>query len=427
MEKQPQTPEVSVGEAKPASEPKKQHKTNPVLLILVILFGMGLAAGLFYMIYSARNTTETKTTTTTSTNSQTTDSNSEDKTATQQTETEEVKYADTATSLGGMVANKVFYVGDGGLYSYDVVSENKVKLLATDDNDQFVRISVIDEDTLGYGKCRPVTNNFDCGLYTLNLETKKASLVKQLAPAKHLQNNAFYSVNKFTYIVEESLADKIQWQIIYSNNGEEEFLEDITGEVYGRGGFVEDYFEMRFSPDGKNLMQIATASVRNYADFNVYIYNLSSGTQQVILNATHAAWLDDDTVVYRKYQKEGLYSYDLLTRSSTQIEGITGDVYYPTILPGTGKMLYSTDPVAGVYVYDFNTKLAKKVTNDAVRPLWATSNVIVYSSVESCGENCGPDQVFNYLSVDSYNLSTNKVLGTIENDITTYGMTTEFD
>lgn len=428
MEDQPQTPEVPVSEVKSTPEPKKQHKTNPILLVFVILFGVLLAVGLFYMIYSARNTSETNTTTTTATNTQTADTNGEDKTTTQKTETEEVKYTDTATSLGGMVENKVFYVGDGGLYSYDVVSESKVKLFATDDNDQFVRISVIDEDTLGYGKCRIVTNNFDCGLYLYNLGTKKVTLVKQFTPTEHLRDNAFYSTNRFAYLVEESAGDKIHWQIGFSDNEKESFLEDITGNVYGRGGFIEDSFVMEFSPDGKSLMQIATASVRNSSDdFNVYIYNLSSGTQQVILNATHPTWLDDDTIVYRKYQKEGLYIYDLLARSSTQIEGILGDVYYPVILPGTGKMLYSTDPVAGVYVYDFNTKLAKKVTNDAVRPLWVTSNVIVYSSVESCGENCGPEQVFNYLSVDSYDLTTNKVLGTIENAITTYGMTTEFD
>jgi len=350
----------------------------------------------------------------------------------------------TSVQTVGIVTNKIFYSKDNNIFSYDTKTKETIKWTEYAKNKSYspaydetgkqipnieIRdIRVLDENNLGFGKCGIITGDFGCGLYTLDLRTKEINERKRLDSSMLILALDFASPNKFAYLVTAGQ----KWQVFLLDNGILKTLEDITIETYGRGGFIEDSEKIRFSKDGKYVLQISTSSPRSPSDFNVYIYDLTNGSKQVISGATQPEWLDDKTIIYRKYEKsgDGLYLYNVNTRNQEKINGIDNASYNPTVLTGVKKVIYTVYPNKQVWLYDLNTKKNSKVVDNALNGFWVTPVTIVYEKIELCNgkEGCGGmvDVDYEVKSVDVYNLESGTKIDSISDLQSSYGVTSEY-
>ena len=348
----------------------------------------------------------------------------------------------TVSQAIGIVTNKVFYSKDNNIFSYDTKTKETIKWTndaknkssspAYDEtgkqipNIEIKDIRVIDENTLGFGKCGIVTGNFGCGLYTLDLKTKEVNEKKKIDSNMLILALDFASPNKFAYLV---TADQ-KWQVFLFENATLKTLEDLTIETYGRGGFIEDSEKIRFSKDGKYVLQISTSSPRNPSDFNIYVYDLTSGSKQVISGATQPEWLDNKIIVYRKYEKngDGLYLYNVDTKNQEKINGVDNASYNPTVLTGTNKVIYTLYPNKQIWFYDFNTKKNSKISDSSLNGFWVTPTKIVYEEIELCNgkEGCGGMVDYEVKSVNIFDLESSAKIDLISDIKSTYGVTSEY-
>lgn len=330
----------------------------------------------------------------------------------------------------GIAQNKVFYIKDTNIYSYDVVSKeteqhtsypaNPTSTPATDESGNpipsisLTSISVIDDNTLGFGKCEIVTGDFGCGLFTLNLETEVVSTVKELGNDDHLSVVDFFSSTKFAYEVRQD----DQWFVAYVNGASTVNLEDISIEnEYGRGGFVGDSNKIRFSPDGTKLLHISTSSPRNSMDFNTYVYTLADSSKVKISKSTHPKWLNDSSVVYVKYgTPSGMYVYDLTTSTSSKIEAISDGVYGPEVLTPT-LFAYTDYTNKSVKKYDVTLGAVSNVADSAVFGFWVNDQYVVYEAVGTCP--AGDEACLNEQEMAGYIVSGVKVVNIATGQIDT--------
>ncbi|OGC50800.1 hypothetical protein A2716_02065 [candidate division WWE3 bacterium RIFCSPHIGHO2_01_FULL_40_23] len=345
----------------------------------------------------------------------------------------------------GIVTGKIFYPKDNNIFSYDTKSKeitkwtsypkNKSSSPAYDEKGKQIpdieirHIKVVDGATLGFVKCGIVKGDFGCGLYTLNLETKEISERKKLSNDLFVLTAGFSLPNKFSYLVSAIITGE-KWQLFFFNDGLLKTLEDVSTGSYGRGGFIEDSEKIRFSKDGKYLLQISTSSPRNPSDFNVYVYNLSDFSKQVISGATQPEWLDDKTIVYRKYEKkgDGLYLYNITTKTQRKIEGIDEASYSPSVLTGSNKILYTVYPDKQIWLYDFTTKKNSKVLDKAIFGSWVTPTKIIYEEIELCNGkvDCGGMMgEYETKSISVFDLET-KVKDVISDLESTYEAASEY-
>ncbi|MFH1560976.1 MAG: hypothetical protein ABID04_00110, partial [Patescibacteria group bacterium] len=252
----------------------------------------------------------------------------------------------------GLATGKVFYTNENNIFAYDTENKQVSKLTDYPQNEDYSpaydesgkqkpnisikSVRVIDKNNIGFGKCEIITGDFACGLYVLDLETRQVVEKKKLNKEELLLVSDWYGTDRFSYLTSGE-----KWRLYLDTSGGSKVLEELTG-AYGRGGFVEDSEKIRFSPDGKYVLQISTSSPRAAEDFNVYIYTVGFDVKTVLSNATQPEWIDDNKIVYRRYNGggDGLYVYDVLDQTQKKIQGVKDDSYFPEVLSGEDKILY---------------------------------------------------------------------------------------
>ena len=352
------------------------------------------------------------------------------------------KQKDITTVISSSIQDKLFYTKDNNIFVYDVDSKQTSKLTDYPQNESYSpaydesgkqkpnisieNIRVIDEKTLGFGKCGIVIGDFGCGMYVLNLETNQVIEKKKLDNNMLLLASDWHDPDTFSYLV---TADE-KWQVFLNTMSGLKTLEDITIETYGRGGYIEDSEKIRFSPDGKYVLQISTSSPRSVSDFNVYVYGVDSDTKKVIQNATQPEWVDNDKIVYRKYEKEGdgLYIYNIESQTQEKLQGIGKDSYNPEVLLGENKILYENNPDKQVWMYDLTTNDNTLVADMALSPIWLNLNKIIFSEIEMCNgkEGCGGMVDYEIKGMVVYDLSNKTKLSTTPELQSLYGTATEY-
>jgi len=328
----------------------------------------------------------------------------------------------------GIATNKVFYVKDNNIFSYDVETlvtdqwttfgANPKKSPTYDSNGNqipnisIVGLSLVDPNTLGFGQCSIIINNFGCSLSTINLATKAISLKKSLNNDEYLLALDFHTADTFAYLVD----GKTKWRLAFVEaNTTVSYLQDIPANVYGRGGFKEDSLKMRFSNDGKYLFEIATSSPIDSTDFSVYVYNLFDGTNQKIENATQPAWLDNKKIIFRRYQDGGFFIYDADTKASTQITGIGADGFEPHTLRNQSKVLYHLNNTAVVHEYDLSTNTDKLLISNAMNALYVNDSKLVFNEMKPCTpDECMEATGWQSSAIKIFDLTTNSVVGIIK-------------
>lgn len=324
---------------------------------------------------------------------------------------DEVVLKDKVESKGGLVANKIFYIKDSNVFSYDIVTKETVQWTSYDKNAHNIAVvGVIDGKSLAFSKCSTVVGDYACGLFTINLDSKAIVERKKLDKQDMLLASGFGTETKFAYLF---MKGENKWVLSLYDGGSEKVLEEVeVGEGYGRGGFVEDSEEIAFSPDQKYLFHISTGSPRGVIDFSIYVYNLGLGTKEIIKNATQPKWLDKDYIVYRKFDKDakkgdGLYVYDVKKKTSEKISGLVDSSYVPNVLSGTKKIVYNVQPERQIWLVDNASGKNTKLLDSAMEPIWVNKGNIAFRSVKKCTDDCEGMYDYNTLGVGVFDLETN--------------------
>lgn len=327
--------------------------------------------------------------------------------------------------------NTVFYSDSNNIFAYDIESKKISQLTSFPKNEShspaydesgkqkpnisILDIRVIDENNLGFGKCEIIRSDYACSLNVLNLKTNTVSEKKRLGSDMLLLTSDWHDPDTFSYLVTEGM----KWQLFLSTNNDLQTLEDITTEVYGRGGYIEDSQKIRFSPDGKHLLHISTSSPRNISDFNIHIYGVNTDQKHLIQQATQPEWLNDNEIVYRKYDKvgDGLYIYSLNNQAKKKIQGVDKDSYNPEVLRGENKTViaYENPQNKQVWTHDVTTNNNTLIADMALSPIWLNPNKLIFYSVELCDDsvNCPAMQDYKVKNISVYDMSAKTIVSTI--------------
>lgn len=304
----------------------------------------------------------------------------------------------------GIVENKNFYIKDNNIFSYDILTKqvDQWTSYSSEDKYELKTLKIIDGYTLGFIR----GYGFDDTLNTINLKTKEITKRKKFATGEEFSGViGFATATKFAYTYQ---TDENKWFLSLYDDGSVKDLEETTVLVaYGRGGVVEDSYEIIFSPDQKYLLYISTSNpAGGDEDFNIYVYNLEEGKKDIIKNATQPQWLDNDLIVYRKFiyddenhirrKGDGLYVYNTKTGTSEKIRGVADSARTPNVLHGTKKIVYRVNPDFDpdvwlrpdleIWLLDYESGENRKILDSAAFPTWLNENNIAFTILEECDD-----------------------------------------
>lgn len=275
---------------------------------------------------------------------------------------EKVIPAPTPKEEKSLTKRAIFYVKGKNIFMTDRFGKNKVQITDHPETDvgRPQNLQVIDDNYIGYYKCDTVPGDFDCRVYRANVALRQTRLILRENKETLMLQTGWYDKDTFAYTISGKLAE--HWLIYLYRNGEKALIKEIKGELYGRGGFIEDSGKLSFSPDGTKILHIYTSSPRSPMDFNVYIFDTDGNALAEVENATQPAWLDDRTIVFRRYPGGGLYSLGVDTKKENKLSGISDNAYNPKVLPGTQKIVYWVNEGNGqVWMADLATGTNEKL------------------------------------------------------------------
>lgn len=342
------------------------------------------------------------------------------------TQTEQNQFYRPPLPKTGPTMNKVFYTKyypedrnsiTNNLFAYDYETKEITQLTHYTEPQFYIsNIRVIDENFVGFLRCSSSGDYADCGIYVIDIDSKKITEKKKLERQMFIDTLEFSSLDSFAYFGNMRDESKSILKLILINQDIMKTLEqvDVSNVATGRGGFLADDTNIQFTPNRQHLLQIDT-NARSTEDFNIYIYNLTTGTKQIIENATHPQWVNDTTIIYRKYPDGGIYLYDIAEKKYKKIDEISQNAYYLSMLQGTNKLLFTDHEAKQLWLYNLTTKENKKILDGALQGFWLTTPTkIVYNEVRPCtqAEECGMLD-YKVLSVSIFDIEKMTKIGSI--------------
>lgn len=293
----------------------------------------------------------------------------------------------TSKEKASFTKDKIFFVEEKNIFMIDKLGADKTQItnFPSTDFGYPQHLQVIDDEYLGFYKCDTKTGDFNCGIYRVSIVIKQPERIVREDADKLILQLAWYDRNTFAYTVSGKPAEN--WWIYLFKGGEKKTIEEIRGEPYGRGGYIEDSDKLAFSPDGTKIIHIATSSPRNGQDFNVYVFDLHGNSLARIENATQPAWLDNKMVIFRR-KGEGLFGFDIFSKREKKFEGTSNNAYNPRVLRGLSKVVYWVNEGNGqVWFLDALTGKNEMLLNNASDPLWISKEEILVSENRKCLED----------------------------------------
>lgn len=379
---------------KPDTAVKKKSHVFLIILLLLLLIIIIAAVIFGYLYLKSRDKDKTETPPTTEA---TNDNNEDTDTETPEEEEEEV--------VPASVRDKIFYNDYYNIFMANKDGTDQVQLTEFGASEGLYvnQIELIDENLIGFFRCEMAVGDYGCKIYQLNILTKAVSVFREFGTTTVLYGLTWVDNNTYAY----SADIDPQIKIVYVDNGIENEMSSVARQVTGRGGFIEDDFQLRFSPNNEKLFYINTGG-GNGMDFNVYLYDPNGGLLATIQNATKPAWIDNDTIVYRKYSSSSpgfLYMYDLDSRTSTKITESTENAYDPKVL-GMNLVFWDRDTQGTSFIYDYANMEINTISDLAIFPLWLSQDEVIIEKTRACsaGECDMPDSLEYELNLvtDSY-------------------------
>ena len=159
-------------------------------------------------------------------------------------------------------------------------------------------------------------------------------------------------------------------------------------------------------------------------DFSVYVYKLADNSKQIISNATQPSWLDETTIVYRKYEKggHGLWLWDVRTGKTEKINEVVDGAYHPETQETWKKIVYTVYPEKEVWLYDVTKKAGHRLVDQAINSFFVTPTKIIYEEVGPCNgdeEECGAIMDYKVKAVAVFDIEGNNKTGVIPDLVST--------
>lgn len=349
-------------------------------------------------------------------------------------QTEETQTTTTTTQTPATEESYIYYTDRYNIYKAGKSGENQTQLTeyTASEDVPLIEVELINDNTIGFGKCNTVENDFGCTIYQLDIQTKEVDTVYELDGKYYLYNLTWLDQDKYTYAV----SDDENILVIYFDGTKDNQLRSITLPSGGRGGFIEDDSQLKFSPEGDKLFFINTGA-RSGMDFNVDIFDLEGELIDKIRDATMPAWLDNDSIVYRQYSNDDagyLYIRDLNTKESEKIEKSKIAAYNPKV--NNDKIAFwEANGLGNTYVIDTAQNELTTISEDSAYILWLSEREVIFAKTRACTENeCqSPESMeyFNQFVVDKYfiyDLNTKKEAEiSVSNEFLENGILTDYD
>jgi hypothetical protein len=347
---------------------KKRNCLVPFLIFLVIIFVI-ISGLLAYLYYKSQQTDSTEETTV------------EDSPISSE-EDEEIE--EVVVTVPESLRDKIIYSDFYNIYIAEKDGSDEVQLTSYPEEETVRDITLIDENNLGYFRCIPVEGDFGCEIFTIEINSKAISSVKDISADTHISQLTWIDLN--TYLYASVNEDWTIMTLTYETETGSEDIVSIPQNPAGRGGFIEDDVQLRFSPNAEKFYYIYTGGDDGF-DFSVYVYDLEGALVDEIEDATKPYWVDDATIVYRSYSNEAagyLYQRDLNTNLSEKLEQSTQSGYDPRVLDqrivyweasGTGK----------TYLYDLESDSNEAFDGDTAFAFWLTEDEVIAAKTRACG------------------------------------------
>jgi hypothetical protein len=238
-------------------------------------------------------------------------------------------------------------------------------------------IQAIDENYLGYNRCDVEAENFNCGIFRLDLSTKNTENVAIADQGDLIDSLAFFDKNTFVYSV--LYGDQDKGRIFLVKDGKKTILKEVNFvSLFGLNpgeaieGFIDNLF---FSPDGtKILAYIGPGPAGGNGD--TFIFDVYGKEIKRLPEAEKAQWDNNNTFIFSL--ADGLYIFDVITGDKKRL--LEGFVREPKILGESQKIVYWIDEGKGeTWLYDMKTEQNEKIVENASHPLWISPKEIMFS------------------------------------------------
>ena len=331
--------------------------------------------------------------------------------------------------------SELFYLQDmTDIYSYDPAAKEVAQWndgssqvdVEGEPHTEIKSLERIDANTVGFSRCDVVAGNYNCALYTLDLDSNTVSRRKSFGADDLLTTVGWGGINKVGYITETDN----RWRMTVQDKTTKTVLKTIESAMAGRGGSRNDISAIKFSPSTNKVLYIDTAPPDKAVDFTVYVYNLETNQELQVADATHPAWLNENEIVYRDVEDQVLKVFNLNTQAVRTLAGSKPDAYFPHVLINSGKILYETYPEKAVYAYDAEEGTNEKITDLAQGPVWLSSQLIAYEELEPCPESGCEEgyrgEPIHERSVVIFDLSSKTKMGYVPSLESTYTFTSHW-
>lgn len=297
--------------------------------------------------------------------------------------------------------------GTANIFSYDLGDGSVKKLTnetsATMGNERIQDLRVIDENKIGFIKTSEI--------YSTSLEVGEDEKLYD-GGGTGITALDFHTKSKFAFLQGLQPGER---ELALFEDGSVRILGDIK-EIGGeRGKHFYDNTKIEFSGDAHYLFlniveDTLTSSVSKYSA-NLHVYDLMNNTNQVIEDATHAMWLDEENIIYVALDfvedevsdyapadapvsfvsfAEGVYKYNVVNQSKTKIPvKESKDIGHPSYF--SNKLAYVVD-FNEIWTYDFESdanerkfpqdsseSLEGQITSRITSLSWLDSNSLIYS------------------------------------------------
>ncbi len=170
--------------------------------------------------------------------------------------------------------------------------------------------------------------------------------------------------------------------------GETRTLRTFT-EGGGRCGSMDDETSVRWAPDGRAVLVVAT--VFDFSQETLFAVNINGKDIIAPRMGTHALWGPGNSVIYREFSDaRRWFSLDLDTGHSTRL-AMESATHHAAMSPDGRRIAYSNEAEKpALFVYDIVTKSERVLTTGYAAPLWVSSDEIAATKTKACtDEECG--------------------------------------
>jgi len=169
--------------------------------------------------------------------------------------------------------------------------------------------------------------------------------------------------------------------------GEKNVIRTFESNAGGRCGSEADETTITWAPDGHALIVVMT--FLDPSGKTMFVVDRSGDDLVAPRFGTHALWAPNSKRIYYRDWEDGKWfalNSDTGDRGSLAIKPWTHGL---SISPDGSMLAYHDgEDDVGIYIYDVAQKEQRRLTDDAVRPVWIGPRTILVTNTKSCGDAC---------------------------------------